>query len=203
MACSEKIAIKISDWLFEGDDVNELNYLKAKLGIESIIIDVSKAIVVYVAAFAAGTLIPTFVTHLSYMGLRKFSMGLHAKSSFVCTIVSVLMFVGVPYLIEGIVIGRWWIFFAFSMSTWLFWKYAPADTEKAPIIGARRRFNLKLCTIGINSLLMYIALVVLIWEARVLILAGMLMQLVMILPITYKILRRSRNNYEKYETENE
>jgi len=199
--CLAIITEQILKWLYSEGNISEIEYLKAKLGIESILLNISKFFIIYACAIRFQTLIPTVITHLAYVSLRKFSQGLHAKSSLVCTIVSLFMFVAIPYMAQDVIINRWLIFLAFVVSTYLFWKYAPADTEKSPILGVKNRLELKLYTIGINVLLMYVALTLIMPMFRTLITIGMLMQVIMVLPITYKILGRSYKNYEKYETE--
>ena len=200
-AYSEIAAERVSNWLYNNKEYDEINYLKAKLGIEATIINVSKIMIVYSISLMFGLLIPTLITHLSYLSLRRVSMGLHAKSSFVCTVVSVIIFVVIPYLIQGVWIGNELLLIGGLITTILFWLYAPADTEKAPIIGAKRRRKLKRLAVLTNVIVLLAALLVGQTMFRTLILWGSVIQVVMILPITYKILRRRCKNYEQYEKE--
>lgn len=198
---SEVAAERVTNWLYANNDYNEIDYLKAKLGIEATVINISKIAIVYLISCIFSLLVPTLITHLSYLSLRRCSRGLHAKSSFICTIVSIMMFVLIPSLLQDVIIGNDLLFLIGTTSTILFGIYAPSDTEKAPIIGVERRKKLKRLTILMNGIILIIALLAESTIFRTLIVAGSLMQLVMILPITYKILGRSCNNYEEYETE--
>jgi len=198
-AYSEVLAEKVTQWVMGEIQAEEIEYLKAKLGLESILINLSKMIVVYVIAIAFRTLIPTLITHLSYVVLRKFSQGLHAKYSTVCTLASIAMFVILPYLLQNAEISRQWVLLIGVAAPCLFYFYAPADTEKSPIINSRIRNELRWKSVMASIVMMGIALIV-DPMMRTLIVAGVVMQVIMILPQTYKILGRSYNNYEKYET---
>ena len=141
------------------------------------------------------------ITHFAYAVVRKFSQGLHAKSSFTCTIVSLLMFVVIPCVMQGVVIDRWWVFLIGVVMTYLFYKYAPADTEKSPIIDSDVRQQLRWKSVGVNIFVVCIALATTNPMMRILFIVSMVMQVAMILPIIYKLFGRSYNNYERYETE--
>lgn len=66
-AYSEIAAKIVSNWLYNNDDYDEIDYLKARLGIETTIINISKIAIVYSISFVLGLLIPTLITHLSYL----------------------------------------------------------------------------------------------------------------------------------------
>ena len=198
---SEILAKKVTEWIAGETSLNEIEYLKIKLGIESILINISKSLIVFFAAMFFQTLILTILAYVAYVAVRKFSQGLHAKSSVMCTIVSILMFVAVPYMVQNVVIDRLWVFLVGVGTTYLLYKYAPADTEKSPIIDYDVRKQLKWRSVGANIFLMFIALVVYNSMVRTMIVTGVVMQIIMVLPITYKILGRGYNNYEEYEAE--
>jgi len=195
---TEKLAKKIAMQLCDGKD--RIEYLKIKLGIELILINVGKGAIVYLVAIIFGTLIPTVITHLACVLLRKHSKGLHAKSSTVCVLISILLFVVLPHLMQSIVINRWWTLPIGIITTYLFYKYAPADTEKSPLVDEDVRKHLQYRTVGVNIALHLVALTAVLPMLRTLIILGGVLQVIMVLPITYKLFRRGYNNYEAYET---
>jgi accessory gene regulator B len=79
-----------------------------------------------------------------------------------------------------------------------FYKYAPADTEKHPLLNAKLRKKLKLKTIFILLILLIIGLITNSFYFRNLIILATLSQLILILPLTYKLLNRRYNNYANY-----
>jgi len=198
---TEILADRITRWLFEGTEQNEIAYLTAKLGLESILINISKGFIVYMIAILFQTVLPTFITHATYVLLRKFSQGLHAKSSFVCTVVSVTLFVILPAIMQNIILSRPVVFFIGIIVTCLFYLYAPADTEKSPILNAETRNHLKWRSVWSSALITVVALIVPYPMVRTLMVLGLVLQIIMILPITYKLLGRRYRNYEEYETE--
>lgn len=196
---TEKLAKKIAIRLCNEKD--RIEYLKIKLGMELILINIGKGAIVYLIAIIFGTIIPTVITHLACTSLRKYSKGLHAKSSIVCILISIILFVVVPYLIQNMVIDRWWVLSIGIVTTYLFYKYAPADTEKSPIVERDRRELLRWKSVGVNIALICVAFVSLSPMLRTLVILGGVLQVIMVLPITYKIFGRGYNNYEEYETE--
>ena len=77
--------------------------------------------------------------------------------------------------------------------------YAPADTKAKPLVGINLRKKLKKKAVICGVTLMIIALIVPDNSLKLLLALGSMSQCVAILPITYKILKRSERNYEKYE----
>lgn len=197
----ETISEYIATWLLKNSEPDEIVYLKVRLGIESMMINISKGLIVYSIAILLQTLAPTFITHMSYLVVRKFSQGLHAKSSFVCTIVSIIMFVFLPCVVQNFLIDRPIVFLIGVIATYLFYKYAPADTEKSPILDAENRNRLRKTTVILSIFLTLFALGIIDPMIRTLVTLGLVLQVIMILPITYKILGRGYRNYEKYEAE--
>lgn len=195
----EKISAQIATNITDYRELERIQYLKMKLGLETLLINLSKGVIVYGVAVISGIFTLTLITHLTYSILRRSSGGLHAKSSFVCTMVSITMFVVIPYFLQRVAIpfSLLMLFFVFCMIC--ISKYAPADTENHPLIGVERREQLRRRSIKTCFVLMTIAVIIPFHMIRTLIVAGIVMQIVMILPITYKMLKRSCNNYEKYE----
>ena len=76
--------------------------------------------------------------------------------------------------------------------------YAPCDTEKRPIVSKKRRMVYKV----ISTITAMVYTVMLVYSKNNLISNALcfsiILQVVMILPITYKIFNLSYNNYKKY-----
>jgi len=193
----EVFAEGVACWIAGRVEVDDISYLKLKLGVEVLFIDLTKGLVVYGLAILLGMFVSALIVHLSYLALRRCSFGLHAKSSFNCTIVSVVMFIALPYVVRNWVLDFRWIFLLFTVSTCCFFLYAPADTEKNPLIGKERRLKLRNRAVFSCLALMGVTFMVPNYEVRVLIILGVVLQVVMILPLTYKMLGRSYQNYEK------
>ncbi|MCL1877862.1 MAG: accessory gene regulator B family protein, partial [Defluviitaleaceae bacterium] len=77
--------------------------------------------------------------------------------------------------------------------------YAPADTKARPLIGKQLRDSFKRKAVFCGFLLMGVALLIPNGNVKFLLSVGAAYQTICILPLTYKILKRSVKNYEAYE----
>lgn len=180
-------------------EFNELEREKLYLGILSIVINFTKMSIICLIALAIGLLRETLIVVVIFSSLRLTAAGLHAKSSFACTITSILAFIGGAYMSKQLMINEICFMFIVSIIVILLYKYSPADTENRPILDKKRRKTLRNQTL-ITSLL-WISINLIIKDAVFmnLTLYAMTFELVSILPITYKLLKRSYKNYERYE----
>ncbi|AVQ33461.1 accessory regulator AgrB [Staphylococcus muscae] len=138
---------------------DHIDFLKVRLGIQIVAINFFKAIVTYGLALLLNTILYTLTVHVSYIFVRRFSHGAHAKSSLLCHIQNILLFVLVPFAIARFTIPFHYMF-ALGVIGWLIViKYAPAATRKQPIKASRRR-GLKVKSIIVTAIVLIIALVV-------------------------------------------
>ena len=172
---------------------------KMEIGMETVIINVSKFILVYLLAAIFNVLPQTFIVHLSFFLVKLFSFGLHALNSTVCTLISCCLFVLIPFALSGMGIGNYSVAVVFAAVIFVLYRYAPADTKARPIIGATKRKKLKKKAIACGLFLMAVALLLPDNGMKLLLTLGAVYQSVFILPITYKILKRSGKNYENFE----
>ena len=76
--------------------------------------------------------------------------------------------------------------------------YAPADTEKRPIVSKARRQTYKIISIIISISYMIISLSINNNFISNSLLLSLLLELIMINPLTYKIYKQPYNNYKTY-----
>ena len=198
---TESLASKIALWINKERDGEHIRYLKMKLGIETLLINTMKSVLVYGLALLFNMLLETLIVHATYYAVRRISFGLHASTSFRCSMISVMLFVGLPYICSYIMIGNDMVLITGLISAVLLYRYAPADTDKFPLLGAKRRKKLRMASVRTAVILTLIALLCPSHTVKTLMMTGMLLQIISILPVTYKILKRSVRNYEKYETD--
>lgn len=197
----ELVADKFALWLRQKLSLEELEFLKIKLGLEVILINLTKGFVVYGLAIILNVFFLTLLLHVSYLLIRSKSFGLHAQSSMMCTFISVFIFILIPWMTKDMILGPLIIFIVFLISLICLFRYAPADTEKQPLIGSKNRERLRRQAISRCSGLAVIALLFAKNFVGTMITFGVGIQIIFILPITYKLLKRSYQNYEKYEKE--
>ncbi|MBA8772890.1 accessory gene regulator AgrB [Staphylococcus coagulans] len=148
---------KFARKLQEKQNLDHLDFLRVRLGIQLVVMNLSKAIVTYGLALLVNTFLYTLIAHLSFVLLKQVSYGAHAKNSLLCHVQNILFFIAVPWLIV-----KYEIPYAFmlllSLLGWLIVvKYAPAATRKLPIKSSRKK-ELKIKSVVVMTLLIGISL---------------------------------------------
>lgn len=178
---------------------DELYRAKMVYGLETFIINTTKLTIIFAASAWLGLLLQTAAVMLGYILIRRWSFGLHAKHSAVCTVVSLSVFVLAPYLLAGAEIRQLLIVVIFATLVVLLGLYAPADTEARPLLDPENRQRLRRKAVVAGLVIMAVALAMPCQHTALLITFGACFQIITILPITYKILKRRNKNYETYE----
>ena len=178
---------------------DDIKLKEIRYGLESLYLSIFKIIVVIILSFFFKTTKELLLFFITYGLLRLVSFGAHAKRSIDCWIYSLLFFSLVPYLIKKIIIPFKITIFIILLSILLLSIYAPADTEKRPLINKKKRTVFKIVTIIIS--LIYSLIIILSKKIIIqnLLLFSLLIETILVLPITYKILGVSYNNYKKYK----
>lgn len=192
---SESITYKINKHLKK----EGLDLVKMKFGMEVLLINISKFSIVLILSVALNLLMESIIIILAFCSLRRTAFGLHAKSSIVCTICCIGMFVGGPYLSHYLKPNNLTIAIIHTIIIFLVYMYAPADTQNHPLIGINLRSTLKKRSILCCLFFMIINLIMSNYVIKNLIVLGEIFEILTILPITYKILGRKYNSYEEYE----
>ena len=172
---------------------------KMTLGLEIILHNIPKIILMMTVAIFLGILLQTAITWLTFASIRRYASGLHAQNSTTCTVASLLMFVAAPYVMQGVYLSVGKFILIFAVVVYGLYRYAPADTAACPILGAKRRAKLKKRAVLSGIAVMVLAIIIFDDVFYVLVATGAVYAVIAVLPTTYKILKRSMNNYEKYE----
>jgi len=190
---SERIASRVA----KKQGLDRKSFLKMKLGLETFLINVTKGAVVYGLSILLGTFLITLVTHLGFLMLRRYSYGLHAKSSVFCTATSILFFNVSPLLLRGLNLTISPLIFmgGGAVLLYLVHRYAPADTEKNPFASLEKISKLRHASVRMTALLLVASFFLPMYQPFIYL--GLVCQVVMIHPLTYKILGRGYANYEK------
>ena len=183
---------------------NNCNYTKEKLaeikyGLAGLYSTVTKTIVIFSISYFLGTLKSLLTLMVLYSILRLTGFGVHAKKSWHCWISSLITFLLLPYLCEIIIIDYRAKVALGLMSVTLLGFYAPADTEKRPLINKKRRITYKIISVLLG--LWYIVMFFLIKDNTFsnCILFALILETFVILPITYKMFGVKYKNYVNYK----
>lgn len=176
-----------------------LELQKMKLGFEILLINTTKLFIILIAAAKFNLLKESLIMIFVFASIRYNAFGLHAKNSIVCTITSLFFFVFGAYITNYLKFNNYAVFIIFIIINFLLYKYAPADTENHPLLGADLRNKLKFKAVVTGLFFMIIALIIQSSVIKTLITLAAVFEVLLMLPITYFLLKRGYANYEKYE----
>lgn len=181
---------------YDEDKLEIINY-----GLESIYLTFTKIIIIFVLAIILNIWKEVLLLLAFYNLIRVSAFGMHAKKSIHCLIISLTLFIGGVYLCRYLVIPLILKVVLSIICIVLIAKYAPADTEKRPIINKKLRRKYKIISVIISGI--FAIAIVLLSDKNIsnYLLLGMIEATIMLLPITYRIFDLPYDNYKKYLSE--
>lgn len=180
-------------------DLSQRDIDKIKYGLEGLYLTITKLIFIIIVSIILGIWKETLLLILIFNGIRLTAFGVHAKRSIDCLISSTLFFILFPILCIKLTIPLIVKVILFIPLTVLIGIFAPADTEKRPLINKKKRKIYKMLSIMISIIYMTIAIVIKDNTLSNCFIFAIVIQIIIMLPITYKIFGVSYNNYKTYE----
>ena len=180
-------------------DLSQRDIDKIKYGLEGLYLTITKLIFIIIVSIILGIWKETLLLILIFNGIRLTAFGVHAKRSIDCLISSTLFFILFPILCIKLTIPLIIKIILFIPLTVLIGIFAPADTEKRPLINKKKRKIYKMLSIMISIIYMTIAIVIKDNTLSNCFIFAIVIQIIIMLPITYKIFGVSYNNYKTYE----
>lgn len=181
-------------------DYNNTKISEIKYGIESLYLTITKTIIIFIISFILNITKELMLLFVFYSLIRLTGFGVHAKKSWHCWVTSLITFILIPLLIKYVTLNKEFIIISYTIFTLLLLEYAPADTEKRPLINKKRRIIYKVLTILlVISYLIYS----LIQKDNITIINtlyfSILLETLLVLPCTYKLFGVKYNNYKNYK----
>ena len=170
--------------------LNEIRY-----GLEALYLTSTKIAVIYIIAVILNSYKELTLIFLLYGTLRLTGFGIHAKSSKECWISSLLIFVPIPYLLKFIFIPKYINIILSIIGTILLLIYSPADTEKRPLIHKKKRIIYKILTTTISTIYTILNIITKDNILSNIITFSILLEAIIVLPISYKLFGLKYNNY--------
>ena len=180
-------------------DLSQRDIDKIKYGLEGLYLTITKLIFIIIVSIILGIWKETLLLILIFNGIRLTSFWVHAKRSIDCLISSTLFFILFPILCIKLTIPLIVKIILVIPLTVLIGIFAPADTEKRPLINKKKRKIYKILSIIISIIYMTIAIVIKDNTLSNCFIFAIVIQIIIMLPITYKIFGVSYNNYKNYE----
>lgn len=180
-------------------DIDETKLEEIMYGLESLYLTIEKIIIIIIISLILRIFKEVIIFMIIYNIIRFTSFGAHAKDSITCLIVSTITFILLPLLSIYIIIPNYLKIIIGLICLILFLMYAPADTEKRPIISKKRRLIYKISTTLIGVLYIFLSIYIKDNFYDNVFIFSLILQSIMILPITYKLFGVSYNNYKNYK----
>lgn len=178
---------------YSDEDIEKIQY-----GLESIYLSLTKVIVILLLSIFLNIFKETIITLLLFNILRTTAFGIHASKSWICWVTSVPTFIGIPLICKYITFPIYILLIIANISLINFILFAPADTVKRPLIRKKRRIIYKVLTVIIG--IIYLAMIIISKNNFIqnCLSASMLIETILISPLTYKIFKMPYNNYKSY-----
>lgn len=180
-------------------DLSQRDIDKIKYGLEGLYLTITKLIFIIIVSIILGIWKETLLLIIIFNGIRLTAFGVHAKRSIDCLISSTLFFILFPIICIKFSIPLIVKVILFIPLTVLIGIFAPADTEKRPLINKKKRKIYKMLSIMISIIYMTIAIVIKDNTLSNCFIFAIVIQIIIMLPITYKLFGVSYNNYKTYE----
>lgn len=193
---------KFVDWCMKiiqnnNKDLSKRDLDKMRYGLEGLYLTITKIIFILIVSLVLGIFKETLLLILIFNGIRFTAFGVHAKRSIDCLISSTLFFIGFPILSIYLTIPNSIKLLILIPMIILIGIYAPSDTVKRPLKNKKKRMIYKILSIIIAIIYTIISLLVKDNTLSNCFLFALVIQVVVILPITYKIFGVPYNNHKK------
>lgn len=179
------------------------NYDKTKLaeikyGLEGLYLTISKLIIITTIAIILGIFKEYIIFLLIYNIIRMPSFGLHATKSWICLVSSTIIFIGLPLIMKTIELNTIIKIIIGIILTFGMMLFSPADTHKRPIVNKKRRKIYKTLSTIISIIYVILSIVIKNTYISNCFIFAIVLQNIIISPITYKIFKLPYNNYKEY-----
>ncbi|MBF2216017.1 MULTISPECIES: accessory gene regulator AgrB [Staphylococcus] len=170
-------------YLQRKNNLDHIQFLKVRLGLQVVVSNLAKTIVTYGVALIFHTFLYTLFTHVSYFLVRRYAHGAHAKSSLLCHVQNLALFVALPWLLVYFQVNLGIMYSVVAIGTVLIIYYAPSATKKQPI-PSHLKMKKKLLSIIITMILLIISFLAP-EPFKQLILLGITLESITLLPIFF------------------
>ena len=181
---------------FTNEKAEEINY-----GLHILIGEMPKTFIFIFISLLLGMFKDFVITILVIFPYRAVSVGFHLKTHIGCIVATSLVYCGVPYISEKIIIAQEFKYILITL-IWIFGMlmcklYAPADTENIPILRKKERKTKRILSYVVLTITLIIGAVIKNNTISNIIILGMLVQSIMISKLAYRI-TNNKYGYEVY-----
>ncbi len=179
--------------------LTKLQIKKLKYGLEGFYNLATKLIVLLIITITFNLLKELILLIFIYSFFRLYGFGIHAKKSWQCWLTTIPIYIGGCFFIKYQVVSPF-----IENTLWLlgfisFLLFAPADTKNRPLIHESKRKKAKFLSLLILIISYIINYYVNNQELLNATLYALIMESIVINPLTYKLFKAPYNNYKAYQ----
>lgn len=174
---------------YSDEDIEKLSY-----GLEGIYLTITKLIIIFALALLLNIFKEIIFLLIIFNIIRYFGFGIHAKKSSECLISSIIFFIGLPYICLNEFVTNEILIIIAIIGIISFIPFAPADTKKRPFYNKKKKFIRKILTIAVGIIYLIGAITIKNSTISKLFLIAIIIQAIVINPITYMIMNEPYNN---------
>lgn len=184
-------------------DVDDERAEVIQYGIQIIIGEIPKILLLFIIGFLLGIGKLTLLTFALLLPYKSFSGGFHLKTHIGCIIMTPLIYCGTVFLSKYLFITNDIVHHLFILGVWIFGMimvklYAPADTENVPIISKKERKKKKILSYIALTVLILLSIVIKDSVISNICVYGALIQSFCISRLAY-IITKNKYGYETYQ----
>lgn len=180
---------------YSGDDLKKLEY-----GLEGLYLNLTKTVVIFMCALILGIFKEVLIVIILFNIIRYTGFGFHAEKSYQCLIFSSFNFIIIPLIFLNLILPKEMTLFICIICILNYLLFAPADTVKRPLPNKKKRTIRKILTVLIGIIYTVLIFIFNSNYFTSLILASLIIQVIVIHPITYKIFNQPYKNYKNYRS---
>lgn len=181
-------------------NISEERLAEIRYGLENFYLSITKLILILIVTALLGIVKEFIVFLLLYNVLRLFAFGMHASKTYICLIISGIIFITLPYIATILVMPVYLKVMIYIFCMLMIVLYAPADTHRRPIIKAKRRLVYKVLSTITCAIFIVISFVSKNTFLSNCLILSLITEVALILPITYKLFRMPYKNYLTYRS---
>lgn len=177
---------------YSDDELEQISY-----GLEGLYLTITKLVIIVLMSIILNIFKEVMIILVLFNIIRYFGFGIHAKKSSECLLSSIFCFIILPYFLLSIKLDNTANLIIGIICTINFLLFAPADTVKRPLKNKKKRMIRKTLTTITGIIFIAISMIFEGSSISTLFIASVIIETIMINPITYLILRQPYNNYKK------
>lgn len=193
-----KVVGSVMDLIKKENKYDDVKLAEIKYGLEGLYLTITKLIVIFSLAIILNIFKEMIIFLLIYNVMRTFSFGLHATKSWICLLSSTIIFIMCPILCNEVIISIQIKAVLGILLILLYYKNAPADTKKRPIVNPKRRLFFKFASTLLAILFVFLSIFVENNFISNCFIVGLTVQAFLISPLVYRIFKLPYNNYITY-----